>query len=79
MLFLPPLLPFRPMPFCVATVFFFPFMVMLEADAAVAAAFFVRYLFKSYLGKPTPISTLAQARTIDMAIQVGEDSMGCMR
>ncbi|KAL1666757.1 XRN 5'-3' exonuclease N-terminus-domain-containing protein [Schizophyllum commune] len=44
-------------------------IVSFSADAAVAAAFFVRYLFKSYLGKPTPISTLAQARTIDMAIQ----------
>ncbi|TRM68459.1 hypothetical protein BD626DRAFT_534501 [Schizophyllum amplum] len=44
-------------------------IISFSADGTVATAYFLRYLLRHFLGKPSTPTTLAKARTIDMAIQ----------
>jgi Ca2+:H+ antiporter len=44
-------------------------IVSFAADGAIAIGYFVRLVLKLFLGTPVPPSSLAKARSIDLAIQ----------
>ncbi|KIY71568.1 hypothetical protein CYLTODRAFT_345788 [Cylindrobasidium torrendii FP15055 ss-10] len=44
-------------------------LISFSADGVLAAMFFFRYLARHYLGHPSPPSTVAKARAIDLSIQ----------
>jgi len=44
-------------------------MLSFAADGTVASAFFIQYLFRHFFREPTPPTTLAKGRAIDLSIQ----------